>query len=135
MRDGQIYLEVPDQAAEQEQQEPAAAPPTTGSPGLKPNEFRVGDIPSGQIRLVHVGGEEAAVYNADGTLYATQGVCTHRGGPLSEGDLAGQVVTCPLHGSQFDVTTGQVVQGPATESLTCYRVIVDSEIGRVEPIA
>ena len=76
-----------------------------------------------------------AVYNADGALYATQGACTHRGGPLSEGDLAGHVVTCPLHGSQFDVTTGQVLQGPATEPLTCYRVIVDGEIGRVEPIA
>ena len=135
VRDGQIYLEVPDQAAEQGEQEPAAAPPTAGSPGLKPNEFRVGDIPSGQIRLVHVGGDEAAVYNADGALYATQGACTHRGGPLSEGDLAGHVVTCPLHGSQFDVTTGQVLQGPAAEPLTCYRVIVDGEIGRVEPIA
>ncbi len=135
VRDGQVYLEVPDQAAEQGQREPAAAPPTAGSPGMKANEFRIGDIPAGQIRLVRVGGDEVAVYNADGALYATQGACTHRGGPLSEGDLAGHVVTCPLHGSQFDVTTGQVVQGPAEESLTCYRVIVDGEIGRVEPVA
>jgi nitrite reductase (NADH) small subunit len=135
VRDGQIYLVVPDKAAEQAQREPAAAPPTAGSPGLKPNEFRIGDIAVGQIRLVHVGGEEAAVYNAEGAFYATQGACTHRGGPLSEGDLAGHVVTCPLHGSQFDVTTGQVVQGPAEESLMCYRVIVDGEIGRVDPIA
>ena len=52
-------------------------------------------------------GEEAAVYNIDGAFYATGNACTHTGGPLSEGDLAGQVVTCPLHGSQFDVTTGR----------------------------
>ena len=134
VRDGQVYLEVPDQTAEKGQPEPAAAPPTAGFPGLKPNEFRVGDIPAGQIRLVHVGGDEAAVYNADGVLYATQGVCTHRGGPLSEGDLAGHVVTCPLHGSQFDVTTGRVVQGPAEAPLKCFRVTVEGDIGRVEPI-
>jgi nitrite reductase/ring-hydroxylating ferredoxin subunit/hemoglobin-like flavoprotein len=134
VRDGQVYLEVPDPLAGQGQHEPAAAPSTAGSPGLRPNEFRIGDIPSGQIRLVHVDGDEAAVYNADGVLYATQGICTHRGGPLIEGDLLGNVVTCPLHGSQFDVTTGQVLQGPASEPLVCYRVIVEGEIGRVESI-
>jgi nitrite reductase/ring-hydroxylating ferredoxin subunit/hemoglobin-like flavoprotein len=134
VRDGQIYLEVPDQAGAKGPQEPTAVPLAAGSPGLKPNEFRVGDIPSGQIRLVRVGGEEVAVYDIDGSLYATQDACTHRGGPLSEGDLSGCVVTCPLHGSQFDVTTGQVVQGPATAPLTCYRVIVDGEMGRIEPI-
>jgi nitrite reductase (NADH) small subunit len=135
VRDGQIYLEVPDRAATEGPQGPAAVPPTVGSPGLKPNEFCIGDISVGQIRLVHLGGDEVAVYNADGALYATQSACTHRGGPLSEGDLSGCVVTCPLHGSQFDVTTGQILQGPATEPLTRYQVIVDGETGRVEPAA
>ena len=54
---------------------------------LKPNEFRVADIPAGQIRTVQVDGEEAAVYNIDGAFYATGNACTHTGGPLSEGDL------------------------------------------------
>ena len=134
-RDGNVYLEVPDLAQEPAQPEPVATAQPAGSPSLSPNEFRVADIPVGQIRLVHVGGEEVTVYNADDSFYATQGACTHRGGPLSEGDLMGHVVTCPLHGSQFDVATGQVVQGPAAEPLMCYQVVIDGEIGRVEPIA
>jgi nitrite reductase/ring-hydroxylating ferredoxin subunit len=53
---------------------------------------------------------------------------------LSEGDLAGTIVTCPLHGSQFDVTTCAVLEGPADEPLRCYRVMIDGAVGRVEPM-
>ena len=90
------------------------------------------DIPAGQIRTVQVDGEEAAVYNIDGAFYATGNACTHTGGPLSEGDLDGKIVTCPLHGSRFDVTTCAVLEGPADEPLRCYRVTIDGEVGRVE---
>jgi nitrite reductase/ring-hydroxylating ferredoxin subunit len=48
-----------------------------------------------------------ALYNIDGTFHALDGICPHQGGPLGKGALAGCVVTCPWHGWQFDVTTGQ----------------------------
>jgi nitrite reductase/ring-hydroxylating ferredoxin subunit len=48
-----------------------------------------------------------ALYNVDGTLHALDGVCPHQGGPLGKGELRGCVVTCPWHGWQFDVCTGQ----------------------------
>ena len=48
-----------------------------------------------------------ALYNVDGTFYALDGICPHQGGPLGKGTLAGCIVTCPWHGFQFDVTTGQ----------------------------
>ena len=48
-----------------------------------------------------------ALFNVDGTLYALDGICPHQGGPLGKGKLTGSVVTCPWHGWQFDVRTGE----------------------------
>jgi uncharacterized protein YbjT (DUF2867 family)/nitrite reductase/ring-hydroxylating ferredoxin subunit len=95
---------------------------------LKENEFKVSDVARGSALLVG----EAAVFNVAGSFCATQAKCTHRQGPLSEGKLNDSTVTCPLHGSQFNVCTGEVLRGPATESLKTFRVIVNGEIGRVE---
>ena len=77
-------------------------------------------------------GVDVAVFSVDGRLYATQNECTHASGPLDEGDLSGTCVTCFLHGSQFDVTTGKVIEGPAEDALKVYRVTVDGDIVRVE---
>ena len=108
------------------------AQPATATPisplVLKENEFRASELPTGSALLVG----EAAVFNVGGSLCATQDKCTHRQGPLSKGKLDGSTVTCPLHGSQFNVCTGEVLRGPATDPLKTYRVIVDGEIGRVE---
>jgi nitrite reductase (NADH) small subunit len=55
-----------------------------------------------------VAGERVvALFNVEGTFYALDGVCAHQGGPLAEGEVTGCVVTCPWHGWQFDVRTGQ----------------------------
>ena len=95
---------------------------------LKDNEFRISDVPPGSVRLVG----ECAVFNIEGGFCATQAMCTHKQGPLSEGSLDGTTVTCPLHGAQFNVWTGAMLRGPAEHPLTTYRVIVDGEVGRVE---
>jgi len=104
-----------------------AAPPTA-SAALKENEFRASEVPPGSALLVG----DVAVFNVAGSFCATQGKCTHRQGPLSEGILEGSTVTCPYHGAQFNVCTGEVLRGPAQEPLKTYRVIIDGEIGRVE---
>src|SRR5262249_39793470 len=99
---------------------------------LEENEFRVSEVPPGSVLLVG----DWAVFNIEGGFCATQGLCTHRQGPLSEGSLDGTTVTCPLHGAQFNVWTGAVLRGPAKDPLETYRVTVDGDIGRVEvPIA
>ena len=56
---------------------------------------------------VIVGERVFALFNVEGTFFALDGVCPHQGGPLAEGDVTGCIVTCPWHGWQFDVRTGQ----------------------------
>jgi nitrite reductase/ring-hydroxylating ferredoxin subunit len=97
---------------------------------LKDNQFRVNDVPPGSALLVG----DAAVFNVAGHFCATQAKCTHKQGPLNEGKLDGSTVTCPWHGSKFDVCTGAVLQGPAVDPLKTYRVIVEGELGRVESV-
>jgi uncharacterized protein YbjT (DUF2867 family)/nitrite reductase/ring-hydroxylating ferredoxin subunit len=112
-------------------QPPTAHPATAPSVGivaLRANEFAVREVPAGSALLVG----EAAVFNVGARLCATQAKCPHRQGPLAEGKLDGSTVTCPWHGSQFDVCTGEVLRGPATEDLKTYAVSVDGGVGRVE---
>jgi nitrite reductase/ring-hydroxylating ferredoxin subunit len=84
----------------------------------------VGDLAPGQAKLVEVEGKSLALFNDAGTCYALDNTCTHRGGPLSEGALNGDLVTCPWHGAVFNLTTGAVVRGPATKDVACYRARV-----------
>ena len=74
---------------------------------------------------------DVAVFSVAGGLCATQAMCTHRAGPLSEGAVNDTTVTCPLHGAQFNIWTGAVLCGPAKAPLKTYRVIVDGDVGRV----
>lgn len=60
----------------------------------------------GKLTEIIIGGTAIAVYNVDGTIYATSNSCAHADGPLGEGSLDGKIVTCPYHGWQYDVTTG-----------------------------
>ncbi len=110
----------------------AAPAPDQPAPALKPNEFLVADVPAGHMKLLSVGGVDVTVYNVDGTLYATEDACTHADGPLHEGELKDNVVTCPWHYSCFDVTNGAVVCPPATKALRTYKITVNGAVGSVE---
>ena len=67
----------------------------------------VSDVPPGTAKEVMADDQVVALYNVEGTYYALDGVCPHAGGPLGEGTLRGSVVTCPWHGWQFDVKSGE----------------------------
>jgi len=85
------------------------------------------DLPPGQSLCIEFGGEKVALFNVEGTLYAISDTCTHRGGPLSEGEVNGTDVTCPLHGARFDLTTGSVKGPPASSPVTYYKVQVEGD--------
>ena len=80
------------------------------------------DLEEGDLQAFNVDGEKVAVAKVEGKLYAFGDECTHEGCLLSTGDLSGTSVECPCHGSQFDVTTGAVLEGPAEEPVPSYDV-------------
>ena len=84
----------------------------------------VGDFPDRSIRRVQVDDQTIVVTNVEGKLYVLSNSCTHRGGPLDEGELDGNAVICPLHGGQFDVRTGKAISPPPTKVLVVYDVQV-----------
>ena len=139
VRDGLVYLRVPIMVLDgtpvdlnQTGQAPAGEGTLTEPQELQANEFLVSDLAPGQVGLVTLDGDEVAVYNVDGSFYATQNECPHAYGPLNEGDLEGVNIVCPWHNSCFDVRDGTVVRGPAREPLKTYRVVVEGDIARVE---
>ncbi len=72
---------------------------------------RLDEIPVGEARHFKVGGREIALARvAEGECHAIGGRCTHLRGPLGKGRLEGTTLTCPWHGSQFDVTSGKLVR-------------------------
>jgi nitrite reductase/ring-hydroxylating ferredoxin subunit len=91
----------------------------------------VSDVPPGTAREYAAAGRVIALFNVAGTFYALDGVCPHAGGPLGEGTLSGNVVTCPWHGWQFDVTTGRHCLN-ANIQHTCFPVRVDGDDVLVE---
>jgi nitrite reductase/ring-hydroxylating ferredoxin subunit/uncharacterized membrane protein len=80
------------------------------------------DLGINQMRLVHAQGERIVVGRTEEGYRAFDDRCTHRGGPLSDGVLICGTVQCPWHGSQFDVTTGDVKCGPASTPIATHRV-------------
>lgn len=79
------------------------------------------DLHEGETLRVSIDGNVATIVRVKDDVYAFQEFCTHRYGPLSEGVVAGCEVTCPWHGSRFDVRSGKVVHGPAKVDLRTYR--------------
>lgn len=83
------------------------------------------EIEPNRGKLVKVQGKMIALFNVDGEFYAIDNSCTHRGGPLSEGELEGDEVTCPWHGAKFRVSTGEMLSPPAPQSVSSYKVRVN----------
>lgn len=82
------------------------------------------ELVEGELKKVEVRGNPVVLLKQGDRVYATSSVCTHVGGPLDEGELDGACVTCPWHGSQFDLRDGSVLHGPATSHLTTYETRV-----------
>ena len=82
------------------------------------------DLKPGENKVVEVNGEQVALFNVDGEFFAINNTCLHRGGPLGEGFLEGDVVTCPWHGWRYNVKTGTNVVMP-NQKVESYQVKVE----------
>ena len=88
----------------------------------------VDDVAPGSGKVVVANGRALALFNVDGSFYALDNTCLHRGGPVGEGDLEGVVVTCPWHGFQYDVTTGRNVFDPEVGLETFPVRVTDGDV-------
>ena len=87
------------------------------------------EIAPGTAKQVSLNGRKVALFNVNGTIYAIDDTCSHRGAPLSEGECEGAEVTCPWHGARFDLATGSSLSPPARTGVTPFKVqIVGNEV-------
>jgi nitrite reductase/ring-hydroxylating ferredoxin subunit/uncharacterized membrane protein len=100
-------------------------PPEDWTPVLDANE-----LADGEPRRVNIGEARVLLVRRGGEIYAIGEVCSHLGGPLAEGELQGDVIQCPWHGSRFCVRDGSVVDGPATHPQPVFEARVNA--GRIE---
>jgi len=111
---------------------------------MKPHAVaRVSELPPGGRRIVEVGGRSIGVFNVGGKFYALRNVCPHQGAPLCQGSVQGtalesapgeyiwgregEILRCPWHGWEFDITTGRSVFNPHKTRVRSYEVTVSNE--------
>ena len=85
------------------------------------------EVAAGDMRAFDIEGTKVSVANVGGKLYAFDDTCTHMGCSLAKGHLDDTTVTCPCHGSQFDVTSGEVLRGPAQRPVRSRLVQIENE--------
>ncbi|MFC4052664.1 non-heme iron oxygenase ferredoxin subunit [Actinomadura syzygii] len=84
------------------------------------------DVPAGRmLRVVVPEAGPLLVANVDGTFHVTADTCTHAEASLSEGDLEGRTVVCPVHWAEFDLATGAALCFPATRALAVHPAAVE----------
>lgn len=88
---------------------------------------QVSEIKPGEMIAVEVDNEQVLLANVNGSIHAVDDVCSHAYASLSEGDLNGEEVECPLHGGTFNVTTGEVLGPPADEPVRVYKVQIEGD--------
>ena len=88
----------------------------------------IADLPVGKGRCVSVGGQDVALFHVEEGVFAIDNGCPHRGGPLSEGDVSGCIVYCPLHAWSFDLKTG-ISPGNPRATVGTYPVrVIDGQV-------
>jgi len=85
---------------------------------------KTSEIKDGRGKTISVSGKNIAIFNIKGSFFAVDDSCLHMGGPLGEGMLDQNVVTCPWHGAKFDLRTGAVLGPPARQGVRSYAVRV-----------
>ena len=87
------------------------------------------ELPNGERLFVEIESKPLVIFNIAGQFFSIGDVCSHDDGPVGEGDIEGFNITCPRHGAEFDVRTGQVVSMPAVVDIPAYPVrVVDGMI-------
>ena len=92
----------------------------------------IDELEPGQGKMIEVEGKEIALFNCGGKYYAVDNECSHIGGPLCDGEIDGEKITCPWHGAEFDLKSGEALAPPAEEAINTYKVYIDGDIIKIE---
>ncbi|MCX7270997.1 MAG: non-heme iron oxygenase ferredoxin subunit [Burkholderiales bacterium] len=84
-------------------------------------------VPEGDVTSVNVGGQEIALYEVEGEVFATDNFCTHGAARMSDGFLEGREIECPLHQGRFDVCTGKAMCAPLSQDIRVYPVRIENK--------
>lgn len=84
------------------------------------------ELVPGSGKTVEIEGNQIALFNLEGKFFALNNTCVHRGGPLGEGDISGNVVTCPWHAWEYDITTGCTLNDPS-KKVNSYEVKLEGD--------
>jgi len=85
------------------------------------------ELSSGEMKMVTLGEEDILLANVDGKIHAVSDLCSHADASLSDGYIEEGEVECPLHGSRFNLTTGEALNLPADEPLKVYEIKVEGD--------
>lgn len=85
----------------------------------------VHEIPEGRCKRVLVKRHPIAVFHVEGAFYAIDDTCSHADASLSEGEIVGCQVACPLHGARFDIKTGEALTLPAVTPVETFKVVIE----------
>ena len=88
---------------------------------------KVGDLAPGGVMKVEANGKALALFNLDGSYYATDEICSHAHASLAEGFVIDDCIECPLHGATFSIKTGEALSAPATDPIATYPVRVEAD--------
>lgn len=86
----------------------------------------VDEIKNGELKVFNVNGESIILINLNGEFFAYRNQCSHMELELNDAEIDGEILTCPWHGAQFNIRTGDVVRLPASEPLEKYEVKVEN---------
>ena len=93
---------------------------------------RIGELASGERKLIDLNGVRIALFNIDGKYYCIGDVCSHDDGPVAEGECIGFEIECPRHGARFDVRDGKVLSFPAIRDIPTYPVSINRNSVQIE---
>lgn len=89
--------------------------------------IKISDFPIDARKVVIIDGISIVLFNLEGNYYAIRNQCTHQDFPLAEGPIENGIITCPFHGAQFSIITGEVKAPPAFEDITTYNVRIEND--------
>lgn len=86
---------------------------------------KITDVPASDVQRCQISDKCVALFNIQGTFYATDDICTHAHAHLSDGYIDGDRIECPLHQGIFHIPTGKAIAAPVTKDLKTYRVRIE----------